>query len=74
MSDHAERAARRAARRAGATVEGVAGADVGVRHEDPSPSLDLDDLTYDELYAKAKDLDIEGRSSMTKGELIDAMS
>ena len=33
-----------------------------------------DDLTRDELYEKAKDAGIEGRSSMTKDELKDALS
>ena len=34
----------------------------------------LDALTYDELYERATDADIDGRSSMDKGELIDALS
>ena len=33
----------------------------------------LDDLTKDELYARAQDADIPGRSEMTKEELIDAL-
>ncbi len=33
----------------------------------------LDDRTKDELYEKAKDKDIDGRSDMNKGELIDAL-
>lgn len=33
----------------------------------------LDDQTKDELYAMAQDLEIEGRSSMNKDELIDAI-
>ncbi len=32
-----------------------------------------EDQTRDELYEKAKDLGIEGRSDMTKEELIDAL-
>ncbi|HJG45787.1 DUF7218 family protein [Corynebacterium variabile] len=36
-----------------------------------SPSYD--DWTKDELYDRAKELDIDGRSSMTKDELIDAL-
>jgi hypothetical protein len=32
-----------------------------------------EEWTKDELYDRAKDLDIEGRSQMTKGELIDAL-
>jgi len=33
----------------------------------------LDDETYDELYERATEADIEGRSSMDKDELIDAL-
>ena len=32
-----------------------------------------EDWTKDELYQKAKDVDIEGRSNMTKDQLIDAL-
>ena len=34
---------------------------------------DYEDRTVDELRRRAADLDIEGRSSMTKDELIDAL-
>ena len=34
---------------------------------------DYDDRTVDELRKRAAELDIEGRSSMTKSELIDAL-
>jgi hemerythrin superfamily protein len=38
------------------------------------PSRDeLIDLTKDELYAKAQELGVEGRSDMTKDELVDAI-
>ena len=33
----------------------------------------LDDRTKDQLYARAQDLDIQGRSQMTKDELIEAI-
>lgn len=33
----------------------------------------LEDRTKDQLYERAKELDIEGRSQMTKDELIDAI-
>jgi hypothetical protein len=33
----------------------------------------LDDRTKDQLYARAQELEIEGRSQMTKDELIDAI-
>jgi hypothetical protein len=35
---------------------------------------ELIDLTREELYAKAQDADIEGRSTMSKEELVDALS
>jgi DNA end-binding protein Ku len=35
---------------------------------------DLDDLSRDELYERAQDADIPGRSSMSKKELIEALS
>ena len=34
---------------------------------------DLDELTYDELYDRANELDIDGRSDMDKGELRSAI-
>ena len=34
---------------------------------------DLNDLTKDELLSRAADADVEGRSSMNKDELIDAL-
>lgn len=34
---------------------------------------DYEDWTVDELHERAAELDIEGRSSMNKGELIDAL-
>ena len=39
----------------------------------PTPQPDIVDLTRDELYAKAQELDIEGRSDMTTDELIAAI-
>jgi hemerythrin superfamily protein len=39
----------------------------------PTPQPDIVDLTRDELYEKAQDLQIEGRSEMTKEELIQAI-
>ncbi len=38
-----------------------------------NPSSSLDDRSKDELYNLAKDLDIEGRSKMNKGELAKAI-
>jgi gas vesicle protein len=34
---------------------------------------DLMDMTRDEIYAQAQDLEIDGRSDMTKSELADAV-
>lgn len=38
------------------------------------PAEDLSDLSFDELYARAQDQDIAGRSSMNKTELVEALS
>ena len=38
-----------------------------------NPNRSLDDRTKDELYNRAKDLDIEGRSKMNKDELVEAI-
>lgn len=38
-----------------------------------NPSTRLESRTKDELYNRAQELDIEGRSDMTKAELIDAI-
>jgi hypothetical protein len=38
-----------------------------------NPNLPLDERSRDELYNLAKELNISGRSSMTKRELVDAM-
>lgn len=42
--------------------------------ESPSGAVDLDSLSKSELYEQAKRRDIDGRSSMTKQELITALS
>lgn len=36
-------------------------------------SAKYEDWTKDDLYAKAKEVDIQGRSDMSKSELIDAL-
>lgn len=38
-----------------------------------NPNRPLEDRTRDQLYNRAKELDVSGRGSMTKGELIDAI-
>ncbi len=35
---------------------------------------DLDDLTKAELYDLAKERDLDGRSTMSKGELVEALT
>jgi hypothetical protein len=34
---------------------------------------ELEDLTKEELYRRAQEAEVEGRSAMTKGELVDAL-
>jgi len=38
-----------------------------------NPNARLEERTKDELYSRARELDISGRSSMDKGELIEAI-
>lgn len=38
-----------------------------------NPNTRLEDRTRDELYNRAKELDIDGRSKMNKAELIEAI-
>jgi hypothetical protein len=38
------------------------------------PIVDLSSMTKDDLYAQAQELEIEGRSQMTKDELAQAVS
>ena len=38
-----------------------------------NPNTNLENRTADELYNRAKELDIEGRSDMTKAELVKAI-
>lgn len=38
-----------------------------------NPNTPLDERTRDELYNRARELDVEGRSSMSKAELVEAI-
>jgi hypothetical protein len=38
-----------------------------------NPNAELNELTRDELYNRARELEIAGRSSMTKAELVSAV-
>lgn len=38
-----------------------------------NPNYRLEDRTKDELYNRAKELDIDGRSAMSKSELVEAI-
>ena len=38
-----------------------------------NPNSSLEERTKDELYNRAKELDIDGRSKMNKSELVDAI-
>lgn len=40
---------------------------------DEEPPQGLDSLTYEELYERATEADVDGRSEMDKAELIDAL-
>jgi hypothetical protein len=42
--------------------------------DNPSENSDIEDLTKVELYQRAQEAEIEGRSQMTKDELIEALS
>jgi DNA end-binding protein Ku len=53
---------------------GGAGAGEGDGNGGAHGGDDLDGLSRDELYERAQDVEIPGRSSMTKKELIDALS
>ena len=52
---------------------GIAGGAALMRYTHVSPGDGLDDLTKDELYERAKDADIAGRSEMNKDELVRAL-
>jgi hypothetical protein len=41
--------------------------------EEPEVPHRLDDRTKEQLYARAQELDVEGRSQMSKAELIEAI-
>ena len=45
----------------------------GADNADEGDGTDMDALTYDELYDLATEAGVEGRSSMSKAELIDAL-
>jgi ribosomal protein L4 len=58
-------------------VAGVAEDEVEGLLDDATDAIDpdtpLEDLTKEELYERAQDRDIEGRSTMSKGELVSAL-
>jgi hypothetical protein len=57
----------------GTTSSGTTSSGASGSGGSPSPD-DLVDLTKDELYQKAKEMDIPGRSNMTKKELAQAVA
>jgi hypothetical protein len=64
----------RALRRQGASEEKAARiANASGASSRGGRSEPYEDWTKDELYDRAKELDVEGRSTMTKDELIDAL-
>jgi len=48
-------------------------ADALVREEDGPPDDAVEELTYDQLYQQAKEQDVDGRSEMSKSDLIAAL-
>jgi iron-sulfur cluster repair protein YtfE (RIC family) len=48
--------------------------DVGVQVDEAKGNAVFEDMSRDELYQRAQDADIPGRSSMTKAELIAALA
>lgn len=48
--------------------------EVGLQVEEAKGNAELEEMTRDELYQRAQDADIGGRSSMTKDELIAALA
>ena len=48
--------------------------EVGQQVEEAKGNAALEDMSRDELYQRAQDADIPGRSSMTKDELIAALA
>ena len=81
LGDTAARAAKETAGQAGAQARRVAddAADTATElAEDAERTIhpskaELDSMTKSELYDRAQTLDIDGRSTMDKGELIDAI-
>ena len=48
--------------------------EVGAQVEEAKGNAELDEMSRDDLYQRAQDADIAGRSSMTKAELIAALA
>ncbi len=61
------------ARRVAETAEGEAEALLDDAADAIDPDTPLEDLTKEELYERAQDRDIEGRSTMSKSELVSAL-
>jgi len=55
-----------------ADAYGVSADDL-VREEDGPPDDAVEELTYDQLYELAKERDVDGRSEMSKDDLIAAL-
>lgn len=56
------------------TTNAIDAATTAVESDTPLTNESLDDLSKDELYRRARTQGIEGRSNMTKAELIDAIA
>jgi len=56
-----------------ASIEAAQGGRGGGRRKSRTNGGDLGKLTKDELYERAKELDVKGRADMTKNELVEAL-
>jgi hypothetical protein len=73
QTDVAESAARKVGAKGRSTTRGSSTTSRTAKATPDTGTSPLEDRTVDELYARATELDIEGRSSMSKDELVKAI-